>query len=96
MTALYALLLGFILGMSAAVLLCKIADRRRDLERRELHVCPFCGSWLMIEAERMWASPPFIGTGRECWRCCCGNCGAIGPEAHSKEEALRYWGGGWP
>ena len=49
MTPLYALLLAFLLGLSAAVLLCKLADRRRDLDRRDLHVCPFCGSFICVD-----------------------------------------------
>ena len=84
MTALYALLLGFVLGMSAAVLLCKLADRRRDLDRRELHVCPFCHA-PVLEPSRSY----YLYDGA--YRTMCDNCGALGPVADSKEEALRVW-----
>ena len=89
-------LLGIILGLSAAVLLCKIADRRRDLEKRELHVCPFCGSFICVEIVRADVPPALSAYGLERWRCACHNCGALGPEADSEALALRYWGGGWP
>lgn len=92
-----AMILAFILGLSAATLLCWLASRRRDLERRDLHVCPFCGSFLMVRADCLWQeTPAFITTGRASWRCVCDNCGALGPVGKSKEEAYRYWGGGWP
>lgn len=86
-----AIILAFLLGLSAATLLCWLASRRRDLERRDLHRCPFCGSFLMVRADCLWQEPPFITTGRARWRCVCDNCGALGPVADSKEEALRVW-----
>lgn len=86
-----AIILAFLLGLSAATLLCWLASRRRDLERRDFHKCPFCGSFLMVRPDCLWAEPSFLSNGRARWRCVCDNCGALGPVADSKEEAYRVW-----
>ena len=86
-----AILLAFLLGLSVATLLCWLASRRRDLERRDFHKCPFCGSFLMVRPDCLWQEPAFITTGRARWRCVCDNCGSLGPVGDSKEEAYRVW-----
>lgn len=93
---LYGLCVGLCLGMSVAIVLMALARWKEHRERRALHVCPFCGSFICAETVREDVSPVLSAYGIARWRVVCINCGARGPDAPSKEEAHRYWGGEWP
>ena len=51
------LCVGLCLGMTAAIGLMALARWREDRERRLLHVCPFCGSFICVETVREDVSP---------------------------------------
>ena len=78
------LCVGLCLGMTAAIGLMALARWQEDRERRALHICPFCHAPLMEPSRSYFL---YAGT----YRIACDNCGALGPEADSKEDALRVW-----
>jgi len=53
MIDLFSFLIAMIIGITAGVVNGFLISRKDREERRSLHTCPFCGSWLMIEAKRV-------------------------------------------